>query len=203
MKEDPWHFYNDEMIERLVEDLLDNEMQEHQRICDEIMAIQGIEPIEAEMEQIIHCPDGYIFKDENGNVINAQKIVLEKKKKEYPKTYEECAEIIAELTGSDCNPKGCMGYMSVQLSALQKLLICRDAYWKIAGEEMGLGKPWEPDWDDDEWPDMYYISFDGKYINKEKGYPCCNMILIFPTEEMRDAFKENFDPDIEICKKLL
>ena len=32
-------------------------------------------------------PEGYIFKDENGNVINATKIVLEKKKKEYPKTY--------------------------------------------------------------------------------------------------------------------
>ena len=32
------------------------------------------------------CPDGYIFKDENGNEINATKIVLEKKKKkEYTK----------------------------------------------------------------------------------------------------------------------
>ena len=95
-----------------------------------------------------NLPEGYQFKDENGNVINATKIVLEKKKKEvtYPKTYEECAEIIAELTGSDCNPKGCMGYMSVQLTALQKLLICRDAYWKIAGEEMGLNGPWKPDW---------------------------------------------------------
>lgn len=28
-------------------------------------------------------------------------------------------------------------------------------------------------------------------------------ILAFPTEEMRDAFKENFDPDIEKCKLLL
>jgi hypothetical protein len=37
-------------------------------------------------------PDGYIFKDENGNVINATKIVLEKKKKEYPKTYDECCK---------------------------------------------------------------------------------------------------------------
>ena len=36
------------------------------------------------------CPEGYIMKDENGNVINATKIVLEKKKKEYPQTYEEC-----------------------------------------------------------------------------------------------------------------
>ena len=39
-------------------------------------------------------PEGYIFKDDNGNVINATKIVLEKKKKEYPKTYEECCEIL-------------------------------------------------------------------------------------------------------------
>lgn len=30
-------------------------------------------------------PNGYIFKDENGNIINATKIVLEKKKKEYNK----------------------------------------------------------------------------------------------------------------------
>ena len=29
---------------------------------------------------MMECPDGYIFKDENGNVINATKIVLEKKK---------------------------------------------------------------------------------------------------------------------------
>ena len=29
-----------------------------------------------------YIPDGYELKDENGNVINAQKIVLEKKKKE-------------------------------------------------------------------------------------------------------------------------
>lgn len=33
---------------------------------------------------------GYEFKDDNGNVINTQKIIMEKKKKAYPKTYEEC-----------------------------------------------------------------------------------------------------------------
>ena len=148
-------------------------------------------------EHGLPCPDGYIFKDENGNVINATKIVLEKKKKEYPKTYKECREILkkqADVT---------YGYKKDVLHSFQKLLVCRDAYWKIAGEEMGLGKPWEPDWDDDEWPDMYYISCDGKHLAKEKGYPCCNMILIFPTPEMRDAFKENFDPDIEFCKEFL
>jgi hypothetical protein len=29
------------------------------------------------------------------------------------------------------------------------------------------------------------------------------MVLTFPTEEIRDAFKENFDGDIDICKELL
>lgn len=29
-----------------------------------------------------------------------------------------------------------------------KLIRCRDAYWKIAGEQMGLEKPWKPDWKD-------------------------------------------------------
>lgn len=132
-------------------------------------------------------------------------------KKEYPKTYEECCyvlgfentELVFEDDYRDINPPKEQWKRLGLINQLNKLLICRDAYWKLYGEEMGLGNPWEPDWDDDEWPDMYYISWDGKCLEKEKGYPCCNMILIFPTEEMRDAFKENFDPDIEICKELL
>ena len=30
-----------------------------------------------------------------------------------------------------------------------------------------------------------------------------NRISTFPTKEMRDAFKENFGPDLELCKELL
>lgn len=148
-----------------------------------------------------NLPDGYIFKDENGNVINATKIVLEKKKKEYPKTYEECLEILGYNIAHTIPMNH--GHNGLLMMRLQWLLICRDAYWKIAGEEMGLGKPWKPDWTNEEWPDMAYISYDGKSINKENGFPCCNMILIFPFEGMRDAFKENFDPDIEFCKEFL
>jgi hypothetical protein len=158
-------------------------------------------------------PEGYRFVDENGNVINATKIVLEKKKKEYPKTYEECCKVMGVNHTNDldicehCDYKTEITYyedsLLEKIEALYRLRICRDAYWKIAGEQMGLEKPWEPDWDDDEWTDMYYISFDGKRLEKEKGYPCCNMILIFPTEEMRDAFYENFKELIEQCKELL
>ena len=49
--------------------------------------------------------NGYQFVDENGNVINARKIVLEKKKKGYPKTYAECCKIIG-IELSDCYIQG-------------------------------------------------------------------------------------------------
>lgn len=148
-----------------------------------------------------NLPDGYIFKDENGNVINATKIVVEKKKNEYPKTYEECAK---ELGYNQVMPKGLiLGYMGTLLSVFQKLLICRDAYWKLYGEEMGLGKPWEPDYKN---PDIDFYVIINIYNRAEKakyGYGFQQCIFTFPTEEMRDAFKENFKGLIEECKELL
>ena len=187
--------YTHELNLKSREDDIEKDMEEHQKLCDEIMAIQGIEPIEAEMEEVWHCPDGYIFKDENGNVINATNIVLEKQKKEYPKTYEECAEVLGECAIMT------HGYKRDVLNALQKLIVCRDAYWKIAGEEMGLGKPWGSDWTNQELL-KYCISNVGGKIKTSERY-IVNTILAFPTAEMRDAFKENFDPDIEFCKEFL
>ena len=152
-------------------------------------------------------PNGYQFKDENGNVINAKKIVLEKKKKEYPKTYEECCEIFQYNKNLKVYPPfnaDIPNYNALHLfdllEALRKLLICRDAYWKIAGEEMGLGKPWEPDWK--AYNKKYVIGMHEDMIYQDTETRN-NKNFAFPTAEMRDAFKENFDPDIEICKELL
>lgn len=209
----------------------------------------------------ISLPDGYIFKDENDNIIDTNKIILEKvntlkkqsdnmetethrgycttepettsegkkktwftfwdndfadkveldlsnreliqedgkwfvvkKKKGYPKTYEEC-----------CNILHAKRYHGSLLETLQRLLICRDAYWKIAGEEMGLGRPWEPDYDSGV-NKFGIICLNGVVqesnptTNWERHL---NKVLDFPTREMRDTFKENFDPDIEICKEFL
>ena len=135
------------------------------------------------------------FRDECGNVIFTQKIVLEKKKKkEYPKTYEECAEMLGECAIMT------HGYKRDLLNALQKLIVCRDAYWKIAGDEMGLGKPWKPIWS------IYEHKF-CLGTDKDKIIEECvttgNRILAFPTEEMRDAFYENFKELINETKKLL
>ena len=198
--EEDWakNSWTDEMIEGLVEEE-NNDCEKCSLTHNSTRCLFMDNCPHNKQKNIIEILEGYIFKDENGNVINATRIVLEKKKKEYPKTYKECAEIIAELTGSDCNPKGCMGYMSAQLTTLQKLLICRDAYWKIAGEEMGLGKPWEPDCNI---RGYYAIARSYGNVIKTSNYNC-DLTFVFPTEEMRDAFKENFDPDIEVCKEFL
>lgn len=123
-----------------------------------------------------------------------------RRKKEYPKTYEECCKVL----GYDDRETYCIFHTGADerlFEALYRLKVCRDAYWKIAGEEMGLGKPWKPDWKNEKgWIHC---------ITNDCGEICCtgfrggNKILAFPTEEMRDAFYENFDPDIEFCKELL
>lgn len=159
-------------------------------------------------EQGLPCPNGYIFKDENGNIINATKIVLEKKKKSYPKTYEECCyvlgfentEMVFEDDYRDINPPKEQWKRLGLMNQFYQLLICRDAYWKIAGEEMGFGKPWEPDWNDGEL--KWCMSYSGNYIEFDQ-YKSKHHTLAFPTEEMRDAFKENFNKELEICKELL
>lgn len=149
-------------------------------------------------QDVWELPDGYQFTDENGTVINAQRIVLEKKKPKYPRTYEECCDILQLEHTFELND------LTIEEETLLKSFIqlkrCRDAYWKIAGEEMGLGKPWEFDC-----TKGYYtpaIIYRTSFIQKvEINYR--NAILVFPTTEMRNAFYENFKTIIEECKELL
>ena len=141
------------------------------------------------------CPEGYQFKDENGNIINATKIVLEKKKKEYPKSYEECLNILGYNIAHTIPMNH--GHNGLLIMKLQRLLIYRDAYWKLYGEEMGLGKPWKPDGN----PVYALTRNDGYIVDIETGGN--DEVLEFPTEEMRDAFYENFKELIESVKELL
>ena len=157
-------------------------------------------------EHGLPCPNGYIFKDENGNVIEAKKIVLEKKKKEYPKTYEECCKILGFLNVDLCFNAEYRSFNASKeqwkrlglMNQFYQLLICRDAYWKIAGKEMGLGKPWEPDNDHI----CNSIVRHSDEITKKHGWGNFNTFE-FPTEEMRDAFYDNFKKFINECKELL
>ena len=125
----------------------------------------------------------YEVKEENG------KTYLVKKQPKYPKSYDDCCEVLNECAWE--TPNTC--YKGQLMLNLQKLLICRDAYWKIAGD-------WKPD----------FIKGGVKYclvternivIPLEVFY--INNLLIFPTKEMRDAFYENFKERINEVKELL
>ena len=134
----------------------------------------------------IDIPKGYEFAR-----VDNQQVVFEKVKPQYPKTYEECCEYI-----------GCDDKIKMSLiGQFTKLINARNSYWKLAGEQMGLGKPWEPDWSTEDEIKYVIEVYRNNVRTNSQGYS--NTILAFPTAEMRDAFYENFKKLIETCKELL
>ena len=141
-------------------------------------------------------PEGYTYDGFN----SLGEIILKPNKIQYPTNYEECCDVLRmPKDESYIDIDVPLSYNKV-LTAFTQLLICRDAYWKIFGEEMKLGKPWEPDFNDN--TDKYFICYvrDEVWMSYIKD---CNKVLVFPTEEMRNIFYENFKKEIEICKKLI
>lgn len=123
-----------------------------------------------------------------------------KKQPQYPKTYEECCKVL--FPNSIALGKVLTsGYNCELLKKLGELLICRDAYWKIAGEQMGLGKPWEPNWLNKE-QDKFVLYTHNNVICSNR-FVFGHNVFAFPTAEMRDIFFENFKGLIKQCKELL
>lgn len=119
-----------------------------------------------------------------------------KKKPKYPTTYEECYD--------EGNTELHFIYVDKDERDLYEsfiqLIRCRNAYWKIAGEQMGLGKPWSPNWTTFEgMPAIFRFRYN-IVCDSIKDYHC---LLVFPTEEMRNVFYKNFKDLIERCKELL
>lgn len=118
------------------------------------------------------------------------------KKPKYPTTFKGCRAIF-----DDYNIGNGSGYKESLLASLHDLFVCRNAYWQIYGEETGLGKPWEPDWNND-YTEKYCIIVEG-YIISKCTFRTTQFLLAFPTREIRDMFLENFRDLIEKCKELL
>lgn len=149
-------------------------------------------------------PEGFEFdKVENGEII------LKPKKKVLPKTYEECCEVLG------INELPYMVYtwnrnedvevvllepqvtLLQQLEKLRRIITCRYAYWKLADD-------WSFKIGGNSQEVVYAITIWGTGIMKDFYHALnCNRILVFPTEEMRDAFYENFRELIDECKELL
>lgn len=151
------------------------------------------------------CLEGYDFYDDKGNIIDTKEITMKKKKPKYPKTYEECCEVLG------INELPYMAYtwnrneevilQEYQISTIEKLdrfrklLICRDVYWKLAGD-------WEPEYKTLVNNEYFTIhTFNGEIVKSMTSHR--QSILAFPTEEIRDKFYENFKDLIEKCNELL
>ena len=172
---------------------------------------------------IEHCLEMDGLKLPENVVINSKGIgsiqfIKWYEKTKYPKTYEECCQVLMgktdfqdfelvltryAITSSEENSISLVPPHISLINNFYKLLICRDAYWKIAGKEMGLDKPWEPDFTnyDEERYGIYTLA--NKVERDFCGVGDVNIVLVFPTEEMRDAFYKNFKDLIEQCKELL
>lgn len=123
-------------------------------------------------------------------------------KSKYPMTLNECYNVLRIPGGERYVEVDNPVFTNEIIGAFVELLICRYTYCKIAGEQMGLGKPWEPDFANCTIPHYcIFINHTGDVV-KECFYGS-RCVFAFPTEEMRDTFYENFKDLIEQCKELL
>lgn len=150
----------------------------------------------------IILPEGWeIDKVENN------KIILKESKKELPKTWDECANILSrrvcERIDSDGSIKPvyessvwivCKNLLPLKLGkpmlALHQLLVCREVY----------RQGWKPDWLSSEVKHCIGVSSNKIYSSPSVS---CNFILSFQSGEIRDKFLENFRDLIEEAKELL
>lgn len=147
-----------------------------------------------------YCKDKYIIALGNYKIQEENGVTYAiRKKPQYPKTIIEVLNFWHPDRQIEDDYQRC--YKKDLLEKFQDLLYARDAYWKIAGEQMGLGKPWEPDWTDN-YQKKWTINFYQGEINLTNGSNV-HFVLAFPTKEMRDAFYGNFKELINECISLL
>ena len=137
-----------------------------------------------ETKEII-LPDGWEVKEVKGNKI----ILGEATKTGFPKTYNDCLWALGQ---NDVIPVRIPCGQEKEMTALGKLLICRNAWWQQLG--------WKPDWENPDEKHCIVFKCDG--VEKQvKTYEGC--ILAFPKYEVRDQFLESFRDLIEEAKELL
>lgn len=111
----------------------------------------------------------------------------------YPKTFESCLGVLG-FKEYEFRMSG-LPFAYRNIERLARIIACRDAYWKLADN-------WKPNWDDMNQPRFGIHTVENQIMHITL-YALKNLILVFPTEEMRDAFFENFKEMIEECKELL
>ena len=137
------------------------------------LAKDTIQPIV--FENIVADKVELCLGDDYEIVVEDGRTFVQKKKPKYPTTYEECRKVLG--IDEEMIVQGGW-YRHGFIRNFYKLLICRDAYWKIAGN-------WKPDYDN---------------IHQEKWGTTKKFALPFPNKEVLDAFNENFNDLVQKCE---
>lgn len=162
----------------------------------EEMKIQTSQP--SEYEKIIFLPDApkktELVLGDDFEIINedGKILVVRKKTSIFPKDYEKCYDILYPTRGCDREIQEKLIYQRA-LSALDKLIICRNSYWM-------LDDNWKPDWKDN-YQKKYTIAIYQDEISKTSGANV-NRIFAFSSAEIRDDFYENFKDLFETIRIL-
>ena len=182
---------------------LSSEIVEHLQYYKDMSDLNKCDVAAIKYIQKLGSRDMELIIPHNQEIVNIDgRYILRDKKLQYPKTYGECCRVLGISDGEFMFT----GLSDDEYDLFDSFVVikrCRNAYWKIAGEELGLDKPWEPDFTDfnEERYGMYTQA--NKIVLDAYGGGDVNTVLTFPTEEMRDAFYENFKDLIEQCKELL
>lgn len=160
---------------------------------EKIQAYEVTEEICANEVAIEFDPSKFEMIERNG------KYFVVKKQPQYPKTFIEVLDFWHPNRQLEDDYQ--RGYKKDLIEKFQDLLYARDAYWNIYGKQMGLGKPWQPNWLNTE-QDKFVLYTHNNVICSNR-FVLGHNVLAFPTKEMRDAFYENFKETIEQCKELL
>ena len=129
-----------------------------------------------------------IIIDESGRTF------ISKRKLIYPETYKECCKILDDISVQFPSIRTHTVKYDELFTDFYKLIICRNAYWKLFDN-------WEPNFCDG--TQKYTIECHANMIVDCSINLTKNIILVFPTPEMRDAFHKNFEVLIEKCKMFL
>ena len=109
----------------------------------------------------------------------------------YPIDYEKCLEIL-NLSGLE-RPTA-SGYKSLDIEALQRLIVFRDAWWRIYGEDF-------PEVLTHTGRKFYCILNGGSYLIDE--FTAVSHVLAFPTRSLAIKFKDTFINDIKAAGTLI
>lgn len=161
-----------------------NFVKDMQHFCGKALIIRRVNVASYYVEG-----NNYLWSDEmfEGLAREIHAYLETKDIKDLPKDFAECAKLLHipedEFVGK------CRGVLSTEV---EKLRICREAYWMLAD--------WEPDWKKNTKKHCVVIR-NGRVgvattISKKRKFA-------FATPKMADAFGKNFKKELEACKEVI